>query len=452
MKTVKKILITLIILLGIICLFQSNVKAANATISVSNNNPKPGEKVTVTAKVTAGAWNLKLSGNGKNETIYGYTNKNGNESASKSITFTAGKEGEKYNFSLNGDMTDISADTAQNVSKTTSITVAKNTTISNNSNSSSTNTTDDSSNKSSSNSNNSKKNEPTFKNVNQTVIVTEKVNFRSSYSTTSSTIGKITKGETVKRIGIGNNGWSKIEYNGKTGYIKTDYLSITSEDTEEKEIENGEPPFGLESLKIKGLELKPEFSTDIYNYTIETTEEIKELDIEKAIANNEDAKVEITGNAKFKLGDNIVKINVSDDKGNSAIYQITVKISEKQNLQQQNAEKLDTSVFNNETDRIQKDLKIRAWAIRGIIIFVTIIIIIMIILRYRTLKTEHIEKDYSKKDGYVIIDEKFDSTEKDKETIAKIEQFDEELEKNKVKEIEAPVQPRRMKKTKGKHF
>lgn len=65
MKNIKKVISILILSLGIICLFQSDVKAANAKISVSNTNPKPGEKVTVTANVTAGAWNLKFSGNGK---------------------------------------------------------------------------------------------------------------------------------------------------------------------------------------------------------------------------------------------------------------------------------------------------------------------------------------------------------------------------------------------------
>ena len=32
--------------------------------------PTEGQKVTVTANVTAGKWNLELEGNGKKETIY----------------------------------------------------------------------------------------------------------------------------------------------------------------------------------------------------------------------------------------------------------------------------------------------------------------------------------------------------------------------------------------------
>lgn len=456
MKNIKKVISILILSLGIICLFQSDVKAANAKISVSNTNPKPGEKVTVTANVTAGAWNLKFSGNGKNETIYGYTNKNGNSSASKSITFTAGTVGQKYTFSLNGDMTDINADNAQNVSKSTSITVAKNTvsnqsngaTSSQNSNSNN-NSNNDSNNRSSNsnsnqnNSNNSTEKDPTFKTVNEMATVTEKINFRSSYSTSSSVLGKISEGETVTRIGIGSNGWSKIQYDGKTGYIKSEYLSVSNEATEENQEET---PFGLDILKISDLELNPKFSTDIYEYTISTTDKIKKLDIKEAVANVQTAKIEILGNEDFAVGKNIVRISVTDTASErSAVYQITVNIEEIK-------EAPDQTIFNDETNKINNDINIKKWIIRGIIIFVTIVMIIMFILRYRTLRHKDKEKEYSRRDGYVIIDEKFDELEKDKDKIAQIEQFDEEIEKNKTKEIEPPVQPRRMKKTKGKHF
>lgn len=427
MKTIQKIFLCALFILGMLIFSQTSVNAASAKISVSNSNPKPGEKVTVTGTATAGAWNLTLSGNGKSETIYGYTNTNGNSTGSKSITFTAGNAGEKYTFSLNGGMTDINSDKEESVSKTASIVVAKNVETT-------TTTTK----------------EPKFTDVNKTATVTAKVNFRSSYSTTSAALGKIKEGETVTLLANGDNGWSKIKYNDKTGYIKTEFLSLTNEGTETENQENAEEVFGLESLKIKDYELTPKFTTDIYEYAIETTDEIKQLEIIQAVANVQTAKVEINGNENFKLGENIVTINIADDASdNTAVYTIKVKILEKEEVIE---EEPDQTVFNEEIDRIQKDLNLRKWLIRGIIIFVTIIIIIMFILRYRTVKMEEYDYEYNKRDGYVIIDEKFDSQETDKEKIAKIEQFDEEIEKNKEKDIEPTIQPKRMKKSKGKHF
>lgn len=456
MKTIQKIFLCVLFIFSLLVCTQPNVNAASAKISVSNPNPKPGEKVTVTGTATAGAWNLTLSGNGKSETIYGYTNSNGNSTGTKSITFTAGNAGEKYTFSLNGGMTDINSDKEESVSKTASIVVAKNTattntTTSSNASNQKTNTASTATTSNSSSDSTTAK-EPKFTDVNKTATITAKVNFRSSYSATSSALGKIKEGETVTLIAKGDNGWSKIKYNDKTGYIKTEFLSLTNEgtETEEENQEETEEIFGLDSLKIKDYELTPKFSTDVYEYTIETTDEIKELEITQAVANVQTAKVEIKGNENFKLGENIVTINITDDASDdTAVYTIKVKISEKEEIVE---EEPDQTIFNEEVDRIQKDLNLRNWLIRGIIIFVTVIIIIMFILRYRTLKQEEEDDEYNIRDGYVIIDEKFDSQEVDKQKIAKIEQFDEELEKNKDKDIEPPVQPRRMKKSKGKHF
>lgn len=452
MKTIQKIFLCTLFTLGILIFSQTTANAASAKISVSNTNPKPGEKVTVTGTATAGAWNLTLSGNGKSETIYGYTNTNGNSSGSKSITFTAGNAGEKYTFSLSGGMTDINSDKEESVSKTASIVVAKNTTTTTTSTSSNasnqkTNTTSTAT-VSNSSSDSTTAKEPKFTDVNKTATVTAKVNFRSSYSTNSSALGKISEGETITLLANGDNGWSKIKYNDKTGYIKTEFLSLTDEGTETENQEESEEIFGLDSLKIKDYELNPKFSTDIYEYTIETTDEIEELEITQAVATVQTAKVDIEGNENFKLGENTITIKITDDASdNTAIYTIKVKISEQEVM-----EEPDQTVFNEEVDRIQKDLNLRKWLVRGIIVFVTIIIIIMFILRYRTVKMEEADDEYNKRDGYVIIDEKFDSQETDKEKIAQIEQFDEELEKNKEKDIEPPVQPRRMKKSKGKHF
>ncbi|MGX4600812.1 C40 family peptidase [Faecalimicrobium sp. JNUCC 81] len=61
--------------------------------------------------------------------------------------------------------------------------------------------------------------------VKSTKVVTENsVNFRTGPSTSNSSIGKLNKGTEVGFISE-SNGWSKISYNGKIGYMSSQYLS-----------------------------------------------------------------------------------------------------------------------------------------------------------------------------------------------------------------------------------
>lgn len=53
---------------------------------------------------------------------------------------------------------------------------------------------------------------------------TATVNVRKSDSTTADKLGKVTEGEKIKVLEKKANGWSKVEYNGKEGYIKSEYL------------------------------------------------------------------------------------------------------------------------------------------------------------------------------------------------------------------------------------
>ena len=124
-KIIKKMILLIFISAMAIFLKMTNVEASSVALSANTQSPQQGQTVTVTANVTSGAWNLKLEGAGKSETIYGYTNSNSNASASKSISFIAGQVGTKYTITLIGDMTDINSKEAENVSKSINITVAK---------------------------------------------------------------------------------------------------------------------------------------------------------------------------------------------------------------------------------------------------------------------------------------------------------------------------------------
>ena len=58
----------------------------------------------------------------------------------------------------------------------------------------------------------------------ESVRLSDTTNIRSSMSETADRVGVAYSGETVKVIESYAEGWSKVEWNGKTGYIKTDLL------------------------------------------------------------------------------------------------------------------------------------------------------------------------------------------------------------------------------------
>lgn len=57
-----------------------------------------------------------------------------------------------------------------------------------------------------------------------TMYAKSSVNVRSGAGTSNSKIGGLTKGQEIIKIGE-ENGWSKIEFNGGVGYVKSEYLS-----------------------------------------------------------------------------------------------------------------------------------------------------------------------------------------------------------------------------------
>ena len=61
----------------------------------------------------------------------------------------------------------------------------------------------------------------------KTYYTTDGVNFRSGASTESRVISGLVAGTAVKMIDYDSSGWSKVEYDSTTGYIKTEYLSLT---------------------------------------------------------------------------------------------------------------------------------------------------------------------------------------------------------------------------------
>ncbi len=76
------------------------------------------------------------------------------------------------------------------------------------------------------------------------VKATDTVNVRASDSENADRIGRIAMGETITRYEKKENGWSRVDYNGTEGYIKSEYLESaeTASETQPSENETQEEP------------------------------------------------------------------------------------------------------------------------------------------------------------------------------------------------------------------
>jgi uncharacterized protein YgiM (DUF1202 family) len=72
----------------------------------------------------------------------------------------------------------------------------------------------------------------------QTVRATDVVNIRTSDSETADKIDKAQVGQEFTLLEQRGNGWSKVEYNGKEAYIKSEYLETVSEVTVKTSADN----------------------------------------------------------------------------------------------------------------------------------------------------------------------------------------------------------------------
>lgn len=65
----------------------------------------------------------------------------------------------------------------------------------------------------------------------ETVYATTSVNIRSSYSANAEILGYLSYGSSIKRTGVCDNGWSRVDYNGTAAYINGKYLSTEEPQT-----------------------------------------------------------------------------------------------------------------------------------------------------------------------------------------------------------------------------
>ena len=318
----------------ITCLFIFNTtsNAASFDASISKTSVTVGDTFTVTVKANNAAGMYSVSSSNSNVSVSSGSSSEFLENASATITFKANKAGNATITAKATDMTDLDDDTkAVTGSKSFSVTIkAKSTTNTKPSTTTPTETA------------------PSFSSVNETVYCTsDGVNVRSSYSTSSSVLGSLSKNESLKRTGVATkavNGitWSKVTYNGKTAYVSSSYLTKTKPATtstenkttddkkndntnkDDKKDENTKSSNkNLKSLVVTPSSISPKFSASTTEYAMTVGSDVDEIEI-KAEAEDSKAEVLVEGNKNLKIGENTITIKVTAEDETVRTYKIAV--------------------------------------------------------------------------------------------------------------------------------
>lgn len=72
------------------------------------------------------------------------------------------------------------------------------------------------------------KEDPDVKVVDETVYAVAQVNVRKGPGFNYAVVGELRGGDSVKRTGIGEHGWSRITYEGQTAYVANNYVTTDS--------------------------------------------------------------------------------------------------------------------------------------------------------------------------------------------------------------------------------
>ena len=408
-NTLRKVLI-IMLFVGLMWILPNIVNAAYISVTPSKTIANSGERVNVTINSDCvGRVNLSVS-NGAISSDRVWI-----EGGSQSVTVTVGSSGnttitaapQEGQMSSNGNDVNVA-------------TVRKKINISTNTNGNSNNGNSTSGNNGKTETNTNNNSNTKSNNANLLMIETQPVDFKgfsqnkqSGYSVTleneadritfsykkanaNSTVNIINKtngdtGKTWVKVSEGENVINVIvtAEDGKTQKTYTINVTrktkddnstenetteeTTNETTSEDEVEDPTAQaFGLTKLSIAGVELQPQFQTDVYEYRIELKENLDKLDIE-AIATEKNANVEITGNENLQDGENVITILVKGDtEDKNVAYQIIV------NKSVENQEETNTN-----TNKIKNIIIISTVAV-----LVLIVIIIIVVSKVKNKKNE----------------------------------------------------------------
>lgn len=171
-----------------------------------------------------------------------------------------------------------------------------------------------------------------------------------------------------------------IKVTAEDGTVRTYTINVT------KVVDVG---VQLSELSIENYTLTPEFSSDVYEYTLNIGDtDLTSLNI-NAKSDQENVSIEIAGNTELKLGKNIITILVtSNDDNLTTTYQIVVNIDE--------AYKQNTQIIAGIDD---KDLFMYI-GIGAAVLIVLIIIIVVIVKKRRNANEDDEDEDFSPVDTY----------------------------------------------------
>lgn len=185
----------------------------------------------------------------------------------------------------------------------------------------------------------------------------------------------VTVGENVndlKVTAVAEDSKSKVAISGNTGLKNGDnkiYITVTAQDGTKKVYtitvtKTGDPVKSnsyLQNLIVENATMSPEFSKEILEYDCGTVGKSVETLKILAFGENENVKIDITGNDKLSEGDNKIIVKVTSEDGTTTKeYVITVKkdssIVEENNIEEINALQ-DTDNDNNFFNKLFKKIK-----------------------------------------------------------------------------------------------
>lgn len=113
--------------------------------------------------------------------------------------------------------------------------------------------------------------------VNDTVTAKENVNVRNSNDEGADAIGKLLGGESAKRSAVTENGWSKIDYKGQVGYVKTEFVTTNADEAAVSKPESSETESKPESNSSESSESEKVYVTETVNIRKSANEKSERL-------------------------------------------------------------------------------------------------------------------------------------------------------------------------------
>lgn len=253
----------------------------------------------------------------------------------------------------------------------------------------------------------------------------------------------VTVGENVndlKVTAVAEDSKSKVAISGNTGLKNGDnkvYITVTAQDgtkkvytiTVTKTGDANKSNSYLQNLIVENAILSPEFSKEVFEYDCGTVGKSVETLKILAFGENENVKIDITGNDKLSEGDNKIIVKVTSEDGTTTKeYVITVKkdsnIVEENNIEEINALQ-DTDNDDNFFNKLFKKIK-NNW----LVCLMYIVILVQFIEIVYLYKNQNVRSHKKVKEDNNIIEKNLNSEELKK---SKRMSLDKEFRQNKKK-------------------